>query len=448
VSRVVVLIDGEHYPPVVRGALAALAAEHEVLAAVFAGGTEKIGGRAEGAYGVPVIAGATVEAALAEAIRYCSADTVLDLSDEPVLAAADRFRLASVVLGLGVAYAGADFTFRPPMSELDLATPTLAIVGTGKRVGKTAVSAFIARTLTADARDVAVLAMGRGGPAEPELIRGDRVALTTADLLALAREGVHAASDGYEDAVMARVATVACRRCGGGLAGAVFFSNVAAGARLADGLGKELVILEGSGSAVPPVEADASVLVIGAAQGLEYVTGYFGPMRVRAADVVVLAGAEGPLASKEHIAAMTAAVRALSPDVPIVPVAFRPRPIAPVDGARVFFATTAPAVLVPSLAAHLEREHGCTVVGSSHHLSDRARLREDLAEAAGSYDVLVTELKAAAVDVVAEAGEAAGVPTVLADNVPFATDETDLEGVVREVAEVALLRGAARGGRT
>ena len=54
--------------------------------------------------------------------------------------------------------------------------------------------------------------MGRGGPPEPELIRGDEVALTTADLLALARQGRHAASDNYEDAVMSRVVTVGCRQ--------------------------------------------------------------------------------------------------------------------------------------------------------------------------------------------------------------------------------------------
>ena len=39
-SRVVALIDGEHYPPVVRFALDGLAAHHEVLAAAFLGGTE------------------------------------------------------------------------------------------------------------------------------------------------------------------------------------------------------------------------------------------------------------------------------------------------------------------------------------------------------------------------------------------------------------------------
>ncbi len=444
-SRVVAIIDGEHYPPVVRDALAALSAQHEVVAAVFAGGTEKVAADANmAAYGVPVLCGASPEAALAAAIDRHAPDEVVDLSDEPVLSSADRFRLASVALGRGVLYRGADFRLSPADTSAATRTPTLAIAGTGKRVGKTAVSAHAARTFTAAGHDVVVLAMGRGGPEQPDIIRGDLVAPTTADLLALARAGVHAASDNYEEAVMARVTTVGCRRCGGGLAGAVFFSNVVEGAALADGLGRDLLILEGSGSAIPPVHADATVLVVGAAQGPGYVTDYLGPLRIRSADLVVVSGAEAPVASPERVAETLAAVRDLAPGVPIIPVVFRPRPLEPVDGRRVFFATTAPPVLLPALIAHLEAEHGCEVVAASSHLSDRLRLSADLAEAAGTFDMLLTELKAAAIDVVAEVGDAAGVPTVLCDNTPLSEDATDLEEALRGVAALALVRGRER----
>jgi cyclic 2,3-diphosphoglycerate synthetase len=446
VSRIVVLIDGEHYPPVVRGAIAALSADHEVAAAVFAGGTEKVGAAAAPeAYGLPVVRGATAGEALRDALERYRPDAVIDLSDEPVVTSSDRFHLASIALGLGVEYRGADFDFRPPSRALVTRTPALAIVGTGKRVGKTAVSAHVARTLSSDGRRVVVLAMGRGGPEQPEIIRGDEVALTTTDLLALARAGAHAASDNYEDAVMARVATVGCRRCGGGMAGSVYFSNVPEGAQLADGLGMDLVLLEGSGAAVPPVAADASLLVIGAAQGPGYVRDYFGPLRVQAADAVVVAGAEEEPVAVALTAAIINAVRVLRPDIPVVPITFRPRPIESVKGSRVFFATTAPPALLPTLVEHLESNHGCMVVAASSHLSDRARLRADLDEARGSFDVLLTELKAAAVDVVVEAGEEAGVPVVLADNVPHATDGTDLDAMVRALAELALERGEGRG---
>ena len=38
------LIDGEHYPPVVRAALDRLAASHRIVAALFLGGAEKLRG--------------------------------------------------------------------------------------------------------------------------------------------------------------------------------------------------------------------------------------------------------------------------------------------------------------------------------------------------------------------------------------------------------------------
>ncbi|MHB1342262.1 MAG: 2,3-diphosphoglycerate synthetase [Coriobacteriia bacterium] len=438
-STVVALIDGEHYPPVVRAALAALASEFDLVTAAFVGGTEKVDPESDDAYGVPVVRGANADDALRIAIERYRPHAVVDLSDEPVLSSADRFRLASIALGAGVEYRGSDFRFTPPCPKLKLRTPALAITGTGKRVGKTAVSAHVARRLKAQGRDIVVVAMGRGGPSTPELIRGDEVALSTDDLVALAAQGKHAASDNYEDAVMSRVTTVGCRRCGGGMAGDTFFSNVPEGARLADSLGKELVILEGSGAAIPPVSADATLLVIGAGQGLGYINDYFGPFRLGRADAVIITGAEPPIASAAEVAAARAAIELIRPGVPVAAVTFRPSPIESVAGRRVFFATTAPAPLLPVLTSHLEAYHDCTVVGASSHLSDRVRLREDMAAAAGTFDVLLTELKAAAIDVVAAVGREVGVPTVLCDNVPH-SDDDDLDALLDGVAETARLR--------
>lgn len=444
-SRVVALIDGEHYPPVVRFALSALGQEYDVAAAVFVGGTEKVDADAGAStYGVPVITGADPVRAIEAAIERYSPDALVDLSDEPVLSAADRFRLATVALSRGVEYRGADFVFTPPRARIVACTPTLSIIGTGKRVGKTAISAYVARALKAAGHDIVVLAMGRGGPAEPELIHGESVALTTKDLLALAREGKHASSDNYEDAVMSRVTTVGCRRCGGGMAGETFFSNVPEGARIADQLGKELMILEGSGAAIPPVHADATVCVVGAGRGIGYVRDYFGPYRVGRSDLVVLASAEEPVASAEEVAMIRDEVARIAPGVPVVATTFRPQPIEPVAGLRVLFATTAPEAIAPRLARHLEEEHGCEVVGITTALSDRRRLRADLAQHQGRFDALVTELKAAAIDVVAAAGEEAGVPTILCDNVPVAVDGHDLANLVLQTARLAIERGTER----
>ena len=90
--RALAIVDGEHYAPVVRDALAELA--YEFVAAVFVGGQEKLQGGDD--YGVPVVA--DVESAIAEH----APDVVVDLSDEPVLGPVARFSLASRVLALGI----------------------------------------------------------------------------------------------------------------------------------------------------------------------------------------------------------------------------------------------------------------------------------------------------------------------------------------------------------
>src|SRR6202008_4490229 len=131
-------------------------------------------------------------------------------------------------LALGLPYVGADFRFDPPALH-PVSRPSLAVIGLGKRVGKTAVAGHVARVLARNRR-VVVVAMGRGGPAEPELVETPP---TLDDLLALSRSGRHAASDHLEAAALAGVPAIGCRRAGGGLAGMPFESNVVEGARLA-----------------------------------------------------------------------------------------------------------------------------------------------------------------------------------------------------------------------
>ena len=108
-----------------------------------------------------------------------------------------------------------------------------------------------------------IVAMGRGGPAEPQVAEAGSVDL--ARLLALVRSGEHAASDYLEDALTTGVTTIGARRAGGGLAGAPYATNVREAAELGVALGAGILILEGSGSAVPPVPWDAAVLVVPAA---------------------------------------------------------------------------------------------------------------------------------------------------------------------------------------
>jgi cyclic 2,3-diphosphoglycerate synthetase len=177
-----------------------------------------------------------------------------------------------------------------------------------------------------------------------------------------------------------------------------------------------------------------------------YVRDFFGPFRLARADLAIIATAEEPVASPADIAEIRAAITEQRPDLPVAVTTFRPAPIESVAGKRVFFATTAPEAIVPRLVGYLESEFGCTVVGASANLSNRSLLRAELESCAGSFDLLLTELKAAAIDVVAAEGEALGVPTVLCDNVPVAVDGSDLGALVDAATASAVARGRARVG--
>lgn len=429
--RALALIDGEHYPDVVRDALAAL--PYEVVGAVMLGGTEKLRAGEED-YGVPL------HDDLGEALAALDAEVVVDLSDEPVVGPRRRFRLASQVLASGLCYFGADFRLEP-VPFAPLRRPALAVIGSGKRVGKTAVAGYVARLL-GESREVVVVAMGRGGPAEPVVAEASP---TVDDLLALSRAGAHAASDYLEDAALAGVSTIGARRCGGGLAGKPFFSNVEEAAELAASLSPDLVLLEGSGATIPPVEASRRILVAGAHQDPEIVTGYLGAYRLLLSDLVVLTMCEEPLATQAEVAALREAIGDVDPDLPVIATVLRPRPVEPVSGRRIAFFSTAPEAIHAHLREHLEREHGAEVVLVSGSLAKRDALRAELdSEKAGRAEAFLVEIKAAAIDVVAEAASERGIPVVFADNevLPLA-GEPDLNGVVTGLADAVVSEGVA-----
>jgi cyclic 2,3-diphosphoglycerate synthase len=360
-TRAVALIDGEHYAPVVRDALRAL--PYEWLGAILVGGTEKL---REGAdYGVPLVDG------------FDGAEIVVDLSDEPVLGPLERMQWASRALAAGLPYVGSDFRFDPPRLEpFDL--PSISVIGTGKRVGKTAVTTHLARLLARD-RSVVVVAMGRGGPAEPELIESPP---TVEDLVALSRAGRHAASDHLEIAALAGVTTIGCRRAGGGLAGGVTVSNVAEGARLAAELRPDVVVFDGSGAAIPPVATTRRVLVTGTAVRDPYLDTY----------------------------------RRLVSDIVLETPQLRLRPCEPLEGRVAVFTAGATDV------SHLEAE----VIHVSTSLANRNALRDDLVDA----DTYLVEVKAAGIDMVAAHALERGIRVVLAANDVVGIDDDALLGLL------------------
>ena len=442
--RVLVLVDGEHYPPVTRwGIEVARSRGHEVIAALFLGGAEKVDPGRLPDLGLPTLpAGSDITKALADAIDQVGPEAVLDLSDEPVVGYRERMELAAVSLVRGIPYLGPDFRLDPPISGPPLAVPTVAVIGTGKRTGKTAIGGEVARVAAGMGLNPILVAMGRGGPPEPQVARAGTVTLD--GLLDLVRKGEHAASDYLEDAVTSGVTTVGARRAGGGLAGAPFASNVREAAGLAVDLGAGLVVLEGSGSAVPPIPWDAGILAVPVSAPPEYLGGYLGPYRLLLTDLVVFTMWGSPKAGPENLLALTSHVQRIRGDARLVVTDFQPVPLGDVRGKEAFFTTTASQAVAAKQVASLEAGFGCKVVGWSARLADRSGLMEDL-EKAEAYEVLLTELKAAAVDVACERAMARGAEVVFVDNRPVAIDGgTDLPTLLAETMNLAVKRREAR----
>ena len=394
----IVLLDGEHHPSVVRDAIAALAP----AGAVWCGGEEKVPRAVlddpAAHYGIDFDPAEPRERALRRLAPH--ADAVVDLADEPVLDAPAKLRLASLALHLGLAYETATESFDPPRYErIDFSGRIVAVIGTGKRTGKTAVACHLAAVLRERGARPAIVSMGRGGPPEPVVASPDT---SLENLEALAEAGRHAASDYLEDAVLARVPTVGCRRVGGSLAGVPFETNMVAGARMAASLdGVDTLILEGSGGCVPPVVADATVCVVGEpADALAAL----GPYRLLRSDFV-LAMREVPDELAELCGDRLVRGRLVPEPVEELPA-----------GARVAFFSTGAGEL-----------RGVEPVVSSRNLARRGKLDYDLAEAAEERcDVYLTELKAAAIDTVAKHARRHGARVVFVRNAVVGED-SDLD---------------------
>jgi cyclic 2,3-diphosphoglycerate synthetase len=378
---VIALIDGEHHPAAVRDVLDGL----DLAGVVFCGGEEKL---SDGAWPGLALDG-DAEAALRRLAP--SAEAVVDLADEPVQPTSAKLELAALALHLGLRYEAPGLRLEPPRyAPVPFDGPKLAVIGTGKRTGKTAVAAHWAGLLRE--RAPVIVCMGRGGPAEPTVAAAHT---SLEELLALAESGAHAASDYLEDAVLAGVRTVGCRRVGGGPTGVPYESNVVEGAALAAAQPEVgALIFEGSGSCIPPVEVDRTVCVIGP-------------------------GGREPLARYALLRSQLLLAHE-DADAPPEAVRFslRPEPAEPLSAdARVaLFTTRAPAC------------EGVEPLVASANLARRGALAEDLERAAAAgCDVYLTELKAAAIDTVARHAAANGARVVFVRNRPVGVDDALME---------------------
>jgi len=448
-KSVICLVDGEHYFPVTKSAVDKLESNgYGVKLLLFIGGTEKLRNtnldEIEEFFNKKVIFGqdhSKIPYDLIEQyIKEYDVDMVMDLSDEPVVNYSKRFMIATVVLQQGITYRGPDFEFKP-LKEYDvLENPSYKILGTGKRIGKTAVSAYTARLINKeDKYDPCIVAMGRGGPETPEIVRGDKIKLTPQYLMEQSNLGKHAASDHWEDALLSRVLTVGCRRCAGGMAGRVYITNMVEGAKKTNQLDTNLVAIEGSGSAIPPIKTNKQIVLIGANQPIETLTEYFGPYRIKLADLIIITMCDKQICSEEKLDLLMDKIHEINPKATVIPTIFRPAPVESIENKRVLFATTAPEDVQHLLKDYLEENYKCEVVDISSHLSNRPLLQEDIERNIDNVDVMLTEIKAAAIDVATKEALDKNLDVVYCDNIPIAiNDDYDLDKAIMDLVHSAV----------
>ena len=228
---------------------------YDFVAAHLVGGTEKLRGDAD--YGVALATDST------RALDEHRPELVVDLSDEPVLGPR-RALPAREPRARGRAArtsAPTSASTRPQLEPFPL--PSIGIVGTGKRVGKTAITAHAAHLLARE-RKVVVVAMGRGGPPEPEVAEvrptSSRCSSSRAPAATprptTSRRRRSGRADGRLPALRRRA-----RRRGRSS------RTCHAGARMAPSSAPDLVLFDGSGAAMPPVETARRILVVNGATG-------------------------------------------------------------------------------------------------------------------------------------------------------------------------------------
>ncbi|MEK6537483.1 MAG: 2,3-diphosphoglycerate synthetase, partial [Actinomycetota bacterium] len=145
-------------------------------------------------------------------------------------------------------------------------------------------------------------------------------------------------------------------------------------------------------------------------------------------------------ASRQKVDSIIAGIKELKPELEVIPTVLRPRPDGDINGRRVAYFTTAQGEVVEHIKEFISSTYGCTIDFVSTELADRKKLRAYLAQLKdGDVDVFLTEIKAAAIDVVAEEADRRGVEVVFCDNVPVEIDGQErLAPLLVSLAEQAI----------
>ena len=149
---------------------------------------------------------------------------------------------------------------------------------------------------------------------------------------------------------------------------------------------------------------------------------------------------EEPMCNEEKREYIEHFIKEINPKAKVISTVFRPKPLADISGKKVLFATTAPKSIEHELVDYLETNYNCEIVGTTPHLSNRPLLKKDIEKYMDEADIMLTELKAAAVDVATKDSIKAGLDVVYCDNIPVPINYKypDLSKSVLEIVDEAI----------
>ena len=313
---------------------------------------------------------------------------------------------------------------------------TLGFLGTGKRVGKTSVINSMARLM--DKYRPVFITMGRGGPVKPVLISPEGYRLTPEHILELSKKEGHICSDNWQTALITGFPVIGCFRVGEAYrTGVAAFSNVWEGTEMAEKLGPELIIYQGSGIARPPVRINGEIVIIGADQDPDK----FGKIErysIIKGDMIIITKCD--TGNKEKLRNF---LNSLVSTHLIIETVFKPRPLIPenssLKGKKVICFTTAPIAALEGQKKYLEETYECHIVNYSNNLANKKLLSEDIKALKDDFDTVLTEFKAAAIMVMEEMVNR-GKEVIICENELIATENQDLKSMLNEVIGMAFAR--------
>ncbi|HUV87349.1 MAG TPA: hypothetical protein VMX79_09570 [bacterium] len=233
---------------------------------------------------VPFVTEAEAAAGVRRAAAEFKPRAIVDVTEA---ALAERFAWANEALQLGLEVHGADFRLWPPVLKGGT-VPTVTFVGAGAAVGKTAAIIYFLERVKAKYKTAAVV-LDLGGPSYPEVVEPGEAASAAARLLSYHRDGRGVGGDHYLLAAATGVPAVGCSFAGTGLTGVPLNSLLGDAFVYAAERGGELVVVEGSGGAMPPA-AGAVCFLVNIRTGLDVLRAFPFAFQLRRARVVVATG--------------------------------------------------------------------------------------------------------------------------------------------------------------